>query len=53
MNLQYLELASPGSLAHGVDARSIFLSVRRLGWIGKQFDNLNPVALGLLCERKF
>jgi hypothetical protein len=50
MDVQHLELAAPGSFAHGIDPWTVFLAVSRLGRIGKHLDDLDAIALSLLLD---
>jgi len=50
VDVQHLELAAPGSFAHGIDPWAIFLAVSRLGRIGEHLDNLDPITLSLFLD---
>jgi len=50
MDVKNFELAAAGILAHGIDPRTVLLTVSRLGWVCKDLDDLDAVAFCLLLD---
>jgi hypothetical protein len=48
VNIEYLEQAAPGIIAHGIDARTKLFPVSGLRRVGKRLDDVDSIPFGLV-----